>query len=174
MLIRALRDTDDRSLFRSGDPEIDRYFSLFAGQNQFRHHLGVSYVAIDHDRILGYATIAAAHVEIDDLPAASRKGLPRYPLPVLRLVRVGVDHSVQGQGIGLELLRFVLGLALGMADGYGCVGVMVDAKSNAAPFYSKYGFIPVDAVEGGSDARPAPLPMFLSLRAIADAVGKRS
>lgn len=81
---------------------------------------------------------------------------------------------MQGQRVGLELLRFVLGLALGMARGYGCVGVMVDATSNAVPFYSKYGFIPVDAVEGGSDVRPAPLPMFLSLRAITDAVGKSS
>lgn len=174
MEIRALRDTDDRSLFRSDDPEIDRFFSLFAGQNQFRHHLGVSYVAIDDNRILGFATVAAGHIEIDELPIASRKKFPRYPLPVLRLARIGVDHSVQGQGVGLQLLRFVLGLALGMSRGYGCVGVIADAKSNAVAFYAKYGFIPVEAVEGGSDVRPAPMPMFLSLRAVTDAVGKRT
>lgn len=60
----------------------------------------------------------------------------------------------------------MLQLALRMADDYGCVGVAVDAKPDAVAFYARYGFIPLDTVEGRSDARPAPTPMFLSLRAI--------
>jgi GNAT superfamily N-acetyltransferase len=171
MEVRALRENDDRSLFRSGDPDVDRFFQQFAGQNQFRHHLGVTYVAADNGHILGFATVAAAHVEIEGLPAGSRKKLPRYPLPVLRLARLGVDQSAQGQGLGVQLLRFVLRLALEMADNYGCVGVVVDAKPGAVGFYAKCGFIPVDALEGVLDARPTPMPMFLSIRAIKDAVG---
>jgi hypothetical protein len=61
-----------------------------------------------------------------------------------------------------------------MADDYGCVGVIVDAKPDAEAFYAKYGFVAVEAVEGRSDARPEPTPMFLSIRAIGDAVGKSS
>lgn len=170
MEIRVLREHDDRSSFLSGDADLDRFFRQFAGQNQFRHHVGVTYVADDGDRILGFATVAAAHVEIEGLPVAARKKLPRYPLPVLRLARLGVDLRAQGQGLGIQLLRFVLQLALGMAGNYGCVGVIVDAKPNAIGFYTKYGFIPVDVVEGRSDARPAPSPMFLSTRAINDAL----
>jgi GNAT superfamily N-acetyltransferase len=171
MEIRARREHDDRSQFRSGDPDIDRFFQQFAGQNQFRHHLGVTYVAVEDRRVLGFATVAAAHVEIDGLPTGARKKLPRYPLPVLRLARLGVDQPAQGQGLGVQLLRFVLQLALGMADDYGCVGVVVDAKPDAVAFYAKYGFIKVDAVEGRSDARPAPTPMFLSIRAVKGALG---
>jgi GNAT superfamily N-acetyltransferase len=170
MEVRVLRERDDRSPFRSGDPDLDRFFQQFAGQNQFRHYLGVTYVAADNGHILGFATVAAAHVEIDRLPAGSRRKLPRYPLPVLRLARLGVDQSAQRQGLGVQLLHFVLHLALGMADNYGCVGVIVDAKPGAIGFYAKYGFIPVDAVEGGSDARPAPTPMFLSIRVIKNAL----
>lgn len=171
MEIRALREDDDRSVFRSGDPDLDRFFQQFAGQNQFRHHLGVTYVAVEDRRVLGFATVAAAHVEIDGLPTGARKKLPRYPLPVLRLARLGVDQPAQGQGLGVQLLRFVLQLALGMADDYGCVGVIVDAKPDAVAFYAKYGFVAVDAVEGRSDARPAPTPMFLSIRAVKGALG---
>lgn len=173
--IRALRDDDDRASFRSGDTDLDRFLHQFAGQNQFRHHLGVTYVAVAHRTILGYATVAAAHVEIDELPVTARRKLPHYPLPVLRLARLAVDHAAQGRGLGLELLRFVLRLALQMADQYGCVGVVVDAKPDARAFYAKYGFIAVEAVEGQSDARPAPTPMFLSIRTIQTAVvGKSS
>jgi GNAT superfamily N-acetyltransferase len=172
--IRALREHDNRASFRSEDADLDRFFRQFAGQNQFRHHLGVTYVAVDDQNILGFATVAAAHVEIDELPAAVRRKLPHYPLPVLRLARLATDQSAQGQGLGLQLLRFVLRLALQMADDYGCVGVIVDAKPDAVAFYTKYGFLAVEAIEGGSDARPAPTPLFLSTRAIRAAMGGAS
>src|SRR4051812_19859058 len=99
MLIRALAESDDRSRFSSGDPELDRFFREFAGQNQFRHHLGVTYVAAEGRAILGYATVSPGQVEIDRLPATRRKRLPRYPLPILRLARLAVDEVAAGQGL---------------------------------------------------------------------------
>jgi GNAT superfamily N-acetyltransferase len=172
--IRALREHDNRASFRSGDADLDRFFQQFAGQNQFRHHLGVTYVAVDDQHSLGFATVAAAHVEIEELPAVARRKLPHYPLSVLRLARLAIDQSAQGQGLGLQLLRFALGLALQMADDYGCVGVIVDAKPDAVAFYTKYGFLAVEAVEGQSDARPAPATLFLSTRAIRAAIDAAS
>jgi GNAT superfamily N-acetyltransferase len=169
--IRALREGDDRTQFQSGDPDFDRFFQKFAGQNQFRHYVGVTYVAIDDRRILGFATVSPGHVEIEGLPPPARRKLPRYPLPVLRLARLAVDRSARGEGLGGELLRFVLDLALRMANDYGCVGVIVDAKTDAVDFYAKYGFSPVEAVEGHADARPQQTPMFLATRAITEAVG---
>src|SRR3972149_3056161 len=148
MEIRALREGDDRSQLRSGDPDLDRFFQKFAGQNQFKHYLGVTYVAVETGRILGFATVAPGHLEIDGLPAAVRKKLPRYPLPVLRLARLAVDEAVRSQGLGGQLLRFVLQLALRMANDFGCVGVAVDAKPDAVDFYRRYGFISVDLVTG--------------------------
>jgi hypothetical protein len=58
-----------------------------------------------------------------------------------------------------------------MASDYGCVGVVVDAKPDAVDFYRRYGFVSVDALEGRSDARPAPIPMFLAIRSIREALG---
>jgi predicted N-acetyltransferase YhbS len=173
MEIRALHEGDDRARFRC-DADLDRFFHRFAGQNPFKHHLGVTYVALEGERILGYATVAPGDVEIDSLPAAARKRLPRYPLPVLRLARLAVDGSVKGQGLGTELLRFVLRLAARMAGTYGCAGVVVDAKPGAESFNGRYGFIPVEAVEGQADARPLQTPMFLSMRAIKAALEGRS
>ncbi|MDY0003392.1 MAG: GNAT family N-acetyltransferase [Polyangia bacterium] len=170
MEIRALAAGDDRSSFHSGDPDLDRFFQKYAGQNQFRHFLGVTYVALDGNRVLGYATVAPGDIEIDDMPNSMRKRLGLYPLPILRLARLAVDEPVQGQGLGGKLLHFVLRLAFRMANELGCVGVVVDAKPGAIGFYAGFGFIPLEAVEGGSETRPAPVPMFLSMRAITAAI----
>ncbi|MGH9885346.1 MAG: GNAT family N-acetyltransferase [bacterium] len=163
MEIRILQPSDDRSAFRSGDVDLDRFLQRYAGQNQFRHHLGSTYVAVDQGRILGYATVAPGQLEIDDLPGSLRKKLPAYPLPILRLARLAVDEAARGQGLGKELLRFVLQLAIRLARDYGCTGVLVDAKAEAEAFYEKLGFVPLEVIEGQSDARPAPTPMFLSV-----------
>jgi GNAT superfamily N-acetyltransferase len=171
MEIRALREDDEHAGFRSGNDSLDRFFREFAGQNQFRHHLGVTYVAAQATQILGYATVSPGHLEIEGLPAVARRKLSHYPIPVLRLARLAVEVSAQGQGVGSQLLRFVLQLALGMDEKFGCAGVMVDAKPEAVDFYGTFGFIMLDAVEGLSDARPQPRAMFLAIRAIGEAAG---
>src|SRR5882672_7464024 len=163
MEIRPLRPGDDRSQFRSGDEALDRFFHRYAGQNQFRHHVGVSYVAVEDERILGFATVAPRHIDIEDLPDRLKKNLPRYPIPVLGLARLAVDAAAQSMGLGSQLLRFVLQLAVKMANDLGCAGVVVDAKPGAVEFYTKYGFAAFDAIEGQSDARPEPTMMWLPI-----------
>ncbi|SDX60397.1 GNAT family N-acetyltransferase [Thiocapsa roseopersicina] len=164
--IRRLEASDDRDRFCSGHPDLDRFFQRFAGQNQFRHHVGVTYIAVEDDAILGFVTVSPSEIEIDALPADRRRRLPRYPLPTLRLARLAVAQSAQGRGIGQALLRFALTLARRMADEIGCVGVVVDAKPEAQTFYLRYGFESVSAVEGVLLDRPEPTPMFLPLSAI--------
>lgn len=171
MEIRALRPSDERESFQSGDDDLDRFLRRYAGQNQFRHHLGTTYVAVDDSRIVGYVTLAPSSIEAEKLSAAQRKSLPSYPLPILRLARMAVDQSVQNQGLGSELLRFVFTLALRMGEELGCIGVAVDAKPGAVRFYERLGFVALDTVEGRSDSRPQPALLFLPLSQIRAAVG---
>ena len=117
--------------------------------------------------IVGYATVAASSVERTGVPSVRlRKRLPSYPLPVLRLARLGVDTRVQGLGIGKALLRHVLLLALQQRDRIGCVGVVVDAKPKSVAFYERLGFVSVDDVREGT-LHGEPLPMFLAIGTIA-------
>lgn len=163
MEIRALRETDDRTSFRSDDPDLDRFFQKYAGQNQFRHHIGTTYVAVEGEAILGYATVAAGQLEAEALPPASRRKLPGYPLPVLRLARLAVDSGARDRGVGKSLLRHVFLLAIEMAERFGCVGVVVDAKAGAVDYYRRFGFWPLELVAGPLESRPEPTPMFLPL-----------
>lgn len=166
LIIRALLQEDDRSTFRSGNIDLDRFFQRFAGQNQFRHYIGVTYVAVDGAAILGFATVTAASVETSTLSAVARRKLPGYPLPVLRLARLAVTESVKGQGVGSALLCFVFGLAHEMGGLLGCVGVVVDSKPEAVAFYEQYGFVALEAEAGHLGDRPEPTPMFLEIGAI--------
>jgi ribosomal protein S18 acetylase RimI-like enzyme len=165
--IRPLHKKDKRKKFRSGHADLDTFFHRYAGQNQFRHNIGVTYIATDDKIICGYVTVASGSLENENLPSASK--LPRnYPLPIVRLGRLAVDASYQGQGIGKMLLRHVFLLALKQKEILGCIGIVVDAKAEALSFYQKYGFqILSEIVEGELKGHRSPIPMFLSIKSIA-------
>jgi GNAT superfamily N-acetyltransferase len=162
--IRSLRADDDRQTFRSDDEALDLYFHRYAGQNQFRHHIGVSYVAVEADRILGFATVSPATLDAEQLPSGRK--MPPYPMPVLRVARLAVDTSARKRGIGRALVRFCIELAERLRDDVGCVGLLVDAKPEAEQFYSQLGFVPVSLVEGDAPIIPATVSMYLPLGAV--------
>lgn len=166
VIIRALAPGDDRSRFDSGNIDLDRFFRRYVGQNQFRRHVGVTYVSVDGEAILGFVTVAAAAIETSGLPAAERRNLPGYPLPVLRVARLAVDRCAQGRGVGQALLRFSFSLARKMTKTLGCVGVVVDAKADAVSFNTKFGFFPLDEEAGQLHDLPEPTVVFLEIGAI--------
>ena len=170
--VRRLGPRDDRTAFRSGDIDLDRFFQRYAGQNQFRHHIGTTYVAVKEDKIAGFATVSSGEVTVEKLARNLRRRLPAYPLPILRLARLAVDQRFQGHGIGRLLLRSTLTLALDMRDRVGCIGVVVDAKHDAVSFYSTLGFTPLELVRGAAGDRPEPVAMFLPIGQIAAATAK--
>ena len=168
--IRPLREGDDRNDFSCGQADLDRFFQHYAGQNQFKLHLSVTYVAVLNERIVGFATVAAGSLERTSVPGPRlRKRLPAYPLPVLRLARLGVDRRAQGHGMGKFLLRHVLSLAVDQRDSVGCVGVVTDAKPDAIPFYETLGFVRLAGI-GEGVLHGDSTPMFLFMGSVIDAL----
>lgn len=168
--IRPLAEDDNRIGFSCGQPDVDRFFQHYAGQNQFKLHLAVTYVAVIEAHIVGFATVAGSSIERASVPSLRlRKRLPAYPLPVLRLARLGVDTRAQGLGIGKALVRHVLALAVEQRDRFGCVGVVSDSAPEAAGFYQRLGFVSVQGVREGM-LPGEPLPMFLAIDTIASSL----
>ncbi|MFH2010953.1 MAG: GNAT family N-acetyltransferase [bacterium] len=170
--IRPLTREDNRTDFSCGESGLDRFFEHYAGQNQFKLHLVVTYVAVVKARIVGFATVSASSMERASVPHARlRKRLPAYPLPMLRLARLGVDSRAQGLGIGKALLRHVLTLAVEQRDRLGCVGVLIDAKPATVSFYQSLGFEPVEGVREGL-LHGEPQSLFLPIGTIASLVDR--
>ena len=146
----------------------------YRGQNQFRHHIGTSYVAVEGEHVVGFATVAPSEIVVERIPSSRRRRLPNYPMPVLRLARLAVDERARGRGIGRALLKAVFVLAKKMSRDYGCVGVVVDAKPEAVAFYERYGFMEFPSLAGQLGDRPQPQPTFLELGAIPEIMYQES
>ncbi len=169
---RPLERSDVRDDFDCGDPSFNEFLRRYAGQNQFRNYVGVTYVAVDERHaVCAFATVSASSLDLSGLPEDERRGLPDYPLPVLRLARLAVDLRHQGLGLGRALVRDMMLLALEQRRRVGCVGLLVDALANRVPFYEQLGFIALDTVSGGPSSRTRYRVMFLSIRKIERAIG---
>lgn len=168
--IGRLDKDHDRAAFDCGDSELNKYLRLFAGQNQFKHFVGTTYVATEQDQpfiILGYYTLAATSVpfysvvEFPDL-----KKLPYKDVPAVLLARLAVSRRFQSQGIGQHLLGDAIKRTLQLTQTIGCRCLIVDAYPNAVNWYAKFGIVAL-----GSDPADSPTRrMILDLRTAALAV----
>ena len=161
--VRRLEARDDRSGFRSGNIDLDRFFQRYAGQNQFRHHIGTTYVAVQGDHISGFVTVSSGEMVAEQLTKNLRRRLPAYPLPILRLARLAVDERFQGMASAGCYCAPRLNLPWRCGTASACIGVVVDAKPDAVAFYSGLGFKPIELVSGALGDRPEPVAMFLPI-----------
>jgi ribosomal protein S18 acetylase RimI-like enzyme len=155
--IVALEAVHDRTTFESGSARLDSYFRDQVTQD-IRRRVTACFVALTHEeRVAGYYTLASASILLSHLPAATAKKLPRYPsVPAVRMGRLAVHRSSQGQGLGGALLADALQRAA--RSEIAAFGLIVDAKDeSAATFYRHHGFIALP---------DSPLTLFLPLATI--------
>ncbi len=140
----AISRRHDRRNFDCGSPELDDYLRRYARQN---HESGgaKTFVAVPPDdaaRVLAYYTISPASIEFAKVPAAITRRLGRYEVPVFRLGRLAVSLSIQGSGLGGELLLAAGRRALSVAVEVGGAALAIDAKSErAARWYERFGAV---------------------------------
>ena len=165
--IRLLDKKDTLTTFDCGVVELNQFLQKYAKQNQFRHYIGVTYVAVAEERIVGYFSVSAGSIRIENVSNSMASSLPRYPLPILRLTRLAIDMKFQNMGIGSQILKFVLQLTLSQKEQFGCFGLLVDAKEESMDFYRQYGFESIEVKAGALDIRPYAKSMFLATKVIA-------
>lgn len=143
--IRALTGRHDRNAFESASEQLDAWLRHTARQHQ-RRGISKTFVAVSDEepaRILGFYALTACEVLTVELPEDLAKKLPRK-IPGIRLGRLAVDRSVQGQGLGEHLLMDAIERAKLVLEHIGVHALFVDAKDErAAAFYRKYGFRPL-------------------------------
>lgn len=147
----------DRNGFASGSEPLDRYFRERVTQD-VRRRIAACFVALAGDQVAGYYTLASASIPLADLPAQSRKKLPKYPsVPAVRMGRLAVHQAFKRQGLGGVLLADAL-LRARQAE-IAAYALIVDAKDDVAvAFYEYHGFIRFES---------QPTALFLALAGLA-------
>jgi len=147
----------DRAAFHCGVPALDDYLQKYAAQQNAK---GISTVFVIVDdavpsKILGFYTLSAAQIDVQQLSETERKKLPRYPVPCFRMGRLARDIESRRAGLGEVLVGCAVDRCLHARSLVGAYALLVDAKDGKAKsFYERYGFIPcVDA----------PMPLYLPL-----------
>lgn len=136
----------DRARFDCGEPALNDFLRLHARKN---HDLGgaktfLAVSAADNTTILGFYSLAPAALAFARTPESVRRGLARHDVPVFRLARLAVDRSVQGRGLGGQLLLAAGRRCLLAASQVGGVATLIDAKNErAAHWYASYGAVPL-------------------------------
>lgn len=119
--------------------------------NWLRQHAGVAtgqgtrtYLLVEEatGAVVGYFALAPHLLERDEAPPGVRRGAPQR-IPAILLARLALDKSLQGQGLGAELMIHALTTIVAAARAAGGRLVVVDAvDENAASFYRAHNFKP--------------------------------
>lgn len=105
---------------------------------------------------MGYYNLAPGSVELSGAPDRVKKRQPQYPVPVVLLARLALDHAEQGKGLGKHLLLDAFRRALEGADVIGGRALLIHAKdTEAKSFYLKF-----DADPSPTD----PLHLFILMK----------
>lgn len=135
--VEPLSKTHDRKGFDCGDESLNLFLQRFARQNAEKG-LGRTFVAVkDNDpKIYGYYTLSSSAFGFEIVP----ENLPRYPVPVVHLGRLAVDHAAQGERLGQALLFHAFERSVKIAEQLGIYAVEVYAlNEKARKFYLRFG-----------------------------------
>ena len=154
----------DRAAFECGDTDLNSFLRRHARQS---HEKGgaKTFLAIDDaddTRILGFYSLSPASIAYERTPEVVKRGLARHEVPVFRLGRLAVDQSVQGHGLGGQLLLAAGRRCIYVAAEAGGVALLIDARNErVAKWYASYGAVPL---------LDAPLSLLLPFKTIHSAL----
>ncbi len=93
--------------------------------------------------MVGYYSISAGSVSVEESVTRIARGLARHPIPVILLARLAVDKDEKGTGLGEALLKDALARIAQAADIVGARAVLVHAiDDQARKFYEHFDFEP--------------------------------
>ena len=140
--VESLAKKHKRSDFSCGNEPLDRYLKNQASQDARRGIAAPFVLFTPVNKVIGYYTLSAFSIELEKLPQALVRKLPKYPVvPATLLGRLATDQNYRGRGLGEYLLMDALHRCYSATSQIASYAVVVDAKDDSAvAFYKKYDF----------------------------------
>ena len=141
--IERLTPEDRLDQFSSGNHRVDYWLRKYALPNQAKLNSPVTYVVRIGKRVVGYYALTVGEVALEKCPPHVAAGMPSaFPVPVMKLVWLGVDKRQQGKGLAKALMKDAFLRTLQVADLAGVRAIVVDAIDAKAKllYEKKFGF----------------------------------
>ena len=145
VIIEEITRQHNRKAFDCGISELNQFLQQQARQKTVKH-ISKTYVACRNSApttIIGYHTLTGYSVTT---PPTHRdyKKYP-HPLSAVKLARLAVDRSHQGQRLGEQLLIDAIYRTVLVAQQISAIGLFVDPMTpEVIPFYRQYDFFLAD------------------------------
>lgn len=119
--------------------EVHEFIHKFA-KDHHENNLGLTYVAYENDKLVGYITLAAATMYDKDVSEANRPfSKVTSVFPAVLIAYTSVHKPERKRGIGTKILLFAAGVAVEVAQKIGCRYVILYTRSKQK-FYEKNHF----------------------------------
>ncbi len=132
----------DRKQFNCESEALNIFLKEHAFQNN-KNNISRTYVSIceNNGNIAGYYSLSYGSISHNEATEKVKKRMPKYPIPVMLLARLAVDHRFKGFGLGRSLLKDALLRTMQASNIAGLKAIIAHAKDEKAKsFYLKYGF----------------------------------
>lgn len=137
---QALSADHEVDAFECGKPALDDWLRRNARQAQFSGSAR-TYLVLDDTRVAGYYSLTVGQIDTLEATERARRGMGRYPVPVVILARMAVARADQGRGIGAGMLQDAIRRTLVIAEHAGVRALLTHPiDDDAARFYLRFGF----------------------------------
>lgn len=142
-IVKLNPEIHDVSTFDCGDEDLNEFLKEDCVQ------YGGEYVSQTQLVFHGEVLVAFLTLSTDSIILKTREKKSLFTFynrvryyPAIKIARLGISVAHQKQGIGKELIKYVLGLAhrINQDIGVGCRFITVDAYPQSVDFYKKCGF----------------------------------
>lgn len=126
--------------FNSNYPELDEWLKKYAFQAKMSGSAN-TFIVADDSVVVGFYSLTVGQVDVIEASERVKKGMGKYPIPVVVLARLAVHHAYQGKGIGKGMLKDAILKTFHIAEQGGVRALLVhaiDEKANS--FYKRFGF----------------------------------
>lgn len=128
--------------FNSNYPELDEWLKKYAFQAKMSGS-ATTFIVADDNLVVGFYSLTVGQIEAYEASERIKKGMGKYPIPVIVLARLAVLHTSQGKGIGKAMLKDAILKTLKIAEQSGVRALLVHAiDEKAENFYKRFGFEP--------------------------------
>lgn len=145
VIIEEISRQHNRKVFDCGNTELNQFLQKQARQKTAKH-ISKTYIISQKQEpsiIIGYYTLTGYSVTIPP----DHQHYKKYPhqLSAIKLARLAVDQSYQGQGMGEKLLVDAIYRTVLVSQQISTIGLFVDPMTvEVIPFYQQYDFLKAD------------------------------